>query len=61
MIVFCMFGDGSLGVAFVSTPSTGHGNINRIACAFVTGYGILRQGLVTYHAEKSVVSVTIYF
>ena len=47
-----MFGDGSWGVAFVSTPGAGHGNLNRITCAYVTGYRILLQGLVTYHAGK---------
>ena len=48
MMVFCMFSDGSWDRAFVSTPSAGHGNINRITCAYVTGYEILLQDLVTF-------------
>ena len=47
MIVFCMFAKGSLGVATISTPSTGYGNINRMACVHMRGYGILLQNLVT--------------
>ena len=47
MIVSCMFAKGSLGVAIISTPSTGYGNINRMACVHMRGYGILLQNLVT--------------
>ena len=34
--------------------------LNRLVCVYVTGYGILLQGLVTYHAEKSVKFVMIF-
>ena len=47
MIVSCMFAKGSLGVATVSTPSTGYGNINRMACVHMRCYVILLQNLVT--------------
>ena len=47
MIVSCMFAKGNLGVATISTPSTGYGNINRMACVHMRGYGILLQNLVT--------------
>ena len=60
MMAFFMFGDGSWVVAFISTPSTGNGNINRITFAFVKGNGPLLQNLVTYYAEKSVAFVIIY-
>ena len=60
MMVFCMFGHGSWGVAIVSTPSAGHANIKRISCAYVTGYGMLLQGLVTYHTGKSMTFLMAY-
>ena len=47
MIVSCIFAKGSFGVANVSTPSTGYGNINRMACVHMRDYGILLQNLVT--------------
>ena len=47
MIVSWMFAKGSFGFATVSTPSTGYGNINRVACVHIRGYGILLQNLVT--------------
>ena len=57
MIFFFMFGDVSWGGAFVSTPSAGHRNNRRIACASVTGYGLLLQGQGqgpgTYNEEKN--------
>ena len=52
MSVSCMYAKGSLGIAIVSTPSTGYGNINRMACVHMRGYGILLLNLVTYHAVK---------
>jgi len=42
-----MFAKESVGVTTVSTPSTGYGNINRMACVHMRGYGILLQNLVT--------------
>ena len=38
MIVSCMFAKGNFGVATVSTPSTGYGNIKRMACVHMRGY-----------------------
>ena len=54
MMVSCMFAKERWGVAIVSTPSAGHGNINRMACVTMRDYEILLQNLVTCEAVKNV-------
>ena len=56
-MVFFMFIKERWGVATVSTPSAGHGNINRMACVNMRDYEILLQNLVTYKAVKYVAFV----
>ena len=56
-----MYGYQSCGVAIVFIPSAELGNINRMVCIQVSGYVILLQGLVTYHAVKSVSFVVFDF
>ena len=52
-----MFAKERWGVATVSTPSAGHGNINRMACVNMRDYEILLQNLATYEAVKNVAFV----
>ena len=52
MMVSCMCAKGSWGVATISTPSAGYGDITRMACVHVRSFGILLQNLITHHAVK---------
>ena len=52
-----MFAKERWGVATVSTPSAGHGNINRMVCVNMRDYEILLQNLVTYEAVKNIAFV----
>ena len=61
MMVSCIFSKESWGVAIFSTSSSGHDNINRMACVNVRDFGLMLQNLVTYEAVTNVAFVMIYF